>query len=116
MHRYELDDRQWSLVRPLLPPQRTRGRSFRDHRQVVHGILWVLFTAAPWRDMPDRYGPWQTAHKRLGRWRADGTWARVLRCLRLRANRAGLLDYARWNIDSTSIRSGHPAAGAKKKG
>lgn len=115
MHRYELDDWQWELIEPLLPPRRTAGRSWRDHRQVVHGILWVLFSGAPWRDLPERYGPWQTAHKRLVRWRADGTWERILQRLRLRANQAGLLDYARWNIDSTSIRSGRPAAGAPKK-
>ncbi|MDB5324935.1 MAG: ISPs1, transposase OrfA [Phycisphaerales bacterium] len=108
MHRYELDDWAWALVEPLLPPRRTRGRWWRDHRQVINGIFWILFSGAPWRDLPDRYGPWQTAHRRLSCWRADGTWEKVLHRLRLRADRVGLLDYARWNIDSTSIRSGRP--------
>jgi transposase len=115
MHRYELDDWAWELIRPLLPPVRTPGRSWRDHRQVINGVFWVLFSGAPWRDLPERYGPWQTAHKRLARWRADGTWDRVLQRLRLKADRAGLLDYSRWLVDSTSIRSTRAAAGAPKK-
>jgi transposase len=115
MHRYELEDRHWALVEPLLPQRRTRGRWWRDHRQVLNGILWVLFSGAPWRDLPERYGPWQTAHRRLSTWRADGTWDRVLHRLRLRADHAGLLDYGRWLVDSTSIRSTRAAAGAPKK-
>lgn len=115
MRRYELEDWAWALIAGLFGPLKTRGRYFHDHRPIVNGIFWVLFSGAPWRDMPERYGPWQTAYRRFGRWRRDGTWDRVLHRLRLRADRNGLLDYARWNIDSTSIRSGRPAAGAPKK-
>jgi transposase len=115
MHRYELDDRQWAFIKPLLPPLRTAGRSWRDHRQVFNAITWVLFSGTPWRDLPERYGPWQTAHRRLTLWRRNGTWDRILHRLRLKADRAGLLDWSAWSVDSTSIRSGHAAAGAPKK-
>ena len=114
MHRYELDDRQWMLIQRHFPAT-SRGRPWRDHRTVVNGILWVLFSGAPWRDLPQRYGPWQTAHRRFTRWRRDGTWDRVLRSLRLKADRAGLLDWAQWNFDSTSIRATRAAAGAQKR-
>ncbi|MFD7541338.1 transposase [Streptomyces sp. NPDC059819] len=55
-----------------------RGRPWRDHRQVVNGVLWRLRTGAPWRDLPERYGPWQTVYERFARWEADGTWAKLL--------------------------------------
>lgn len=115
MRRYELEDWAWSMIESCFPPLRTNGRHFHEHRPIVNGIFWVLFSGAPWRDMPERYGPWQTAYRRFRDWRADGTWDRVLHRLRLRADRRGLLDYSRWNVDSTSIRSGRPAAGAPKK-
>jgi len=45
---------------------------------VLNGILWTLRTGVPWRDLPERYGPWKTAHERLRRWTADGTWDKIL--------------------------------------
>ncbi len=62
MGRFDLTDRQWQRLEPLLPPQRPRtGRPNDDHRRIVNGILWVLRTGAPWRDLPERYGPGATA-------------------------------------------------------
>jgi len=113
--RYEITDERWALVEPLLPVQ-GRGGRWRSHRQVLNAILWVLFSGAPWRDLPERYGPFQTAHRRLGRWRRDGTWERVLGALRLEADRRGLLDWTQWNADATSVRGSRAAGGARKKG
>jgi transposase len=117
MQRYELRDEHWALIEPLLPPQRrtTRGGVWRDHRRVVNGIFWVLFSGAAWRDMPDRYGSCKTAHDRLGRWQRDGTWDKVLKALRLKAGVAGLLDYTQYNADTTSVRATRAAGGAQKK-
>lgn len=117
MQRYELTDEHWSLIEPILPPQRrtTRGGVWRDHRTVVNGIFWILFSGAAWRDLPERYGPRQTAHDRFGRWQRDGTWDRVLATLRLKADERGLLDYSQYNADSTSIRATRAAGGAVKK-
>ncbi len=82
----------------------------------MNGVLWVLCSGAAWRDLPERYGPFQTAHRRHLRWRRDGTWERVLAGLRARADQRGLIDWARWNADSTSVRATRHAAGARKKG
>jgi transposase len=74
---FELTDQAFPLVRPLLPANSRRGKPWRDHRQVLGGILWKLHTGRPWRDVPERFGPWQTCYSRLRRWQADGTWLRV---------------------------------------
>jgi transposase len=62
---------------PLLPPTGQRGGRWHDHRQVINGIIWRTRTGAPWRDLPERYGPWQTCYKRFARWEIDGTRARI---------------------------------------
>ena len=113
MQRYELTDEQWRLIEPHVPRQ-GRGGKWREHRSVVNGIFWILFSGAPWRDLPQRYGSWQTAHRRLTRWKKDGTFDRMLAALRLKADSRGLLDWSQWNADSTSIRASRAAAGAKK--
>jgi len=69
----------------------------------------------PWRDLPERYGPWETVYKRFARWQTDGTWARIEAALRVQADAAGELD---WNaqIDSSVVRAHQHAAGARKGG
>ncbi len=73
MSRRDLSNEQWERLRPLLPPQKPRtGRPAKDHRTVLNGILWLLRTGAPWRDLPSQYGPWQTVASRFYRWRRSG--------------------------------------------
>ena len=78
----DLTDSQWEIVEPLLPKPRRRpdrrGRPWRDARQVLHGILWILRTGAPWKDMPERYPPYRTCHRRFQQWVRDGTFEAVL--------------------------------------
>jgi transposase len=113
--RHELTDDQWDRLAPLLPPQRPRtGRPAKDHRTVLNGMLWVLRTGAPWRDLPGRYGSWQTVSSRFRRWRKAGMWAQVLTALQTEAAHDGTLDDTLAMIDGTSIRAHHQAAGAKK--
>ncbi len=76
--RGELTDEAWERIEPLLPENGRRGKQWRDHREVVNGILWKLRTGSPWRDLPSRYGPWQTCHPRFSRCRGDGTWDHLL--------------------------------------
>ena len=106
--RYELTDEDWRRVAPHLPLRTTRrgGRAFRDHRQVLDGILWRLHTGAQWREVPERYGPWKTVHNRFARWRDDGTLERILATLQLALVDAGLIDHGLWLIDGTSVRAG----------
>ena len=116
--RYELTDEDWRRVATHLPPRTTRrgGRGFRDHRQVLDGILWRLHTGAQWREVPERYGPWKTIYNRFARWRDDGTLERIRVTLQLELDDAGLIDHGLWLIDGTSVRAGRSAAGARKKG
>jgi transposase len=74
---FELTDQAFTRVEPLLPVDSRRGKPWRDHRQVLGGILWKLHTGRPWRDVPGRFGSWQTCYGRLRRWQRDGTWPRV---------------------------------------
>jgi len=63
--RGELTESAWATIEPLLPWSGQRGGHWRDHRRVINGIVWKLRTGAPWRDVPKRYGPWQTCADRL---------------------------------------------------
>jgi transposase len=84
--RFEITDDEWDRLAPLLPamtPQ--RGGRWRNHRQVLNGILFRVRTGVPWRDLPERYGPWETVYKRFARWQTDGTWARIEAALRAQA-------------------------------
>jgi transposase len=78
VRRHELTDQAWAEIAPLLPATGRPGGQWADHRRVVNGILWKLATGVPWRDLPERYGPWQTCYERFRRWQADGTWQRLL--------------------------------------
>lgn len=65
IRRGEITDEAWKRIAPLLPPANGRpGGRWRDHREVLNGILWKLRTGSPWRDLPERYGPWQTCFDR----------------------------------------------------
>jgi transposase len=117
MRRHELTDDQWERLAPLLPAQRpATGRPARDHRTIRNGILWILRTGAPWRDLPERYGSWKTVYRRLRRWQQAGIWDRVLTELQRAAAHDGQIDGSITMIDRSSIRAHQHAAGARKKG
>ena len=83
MGRGDLTGRQWKKIEPLLPAQKPRtGRLGKDHRTIINGILWILRTGAPWRDLPERYGPWPTVASRFYRWRERGLWQELVEVLR----------------------------------
>ena len=99
-----LTDAQWALLEPLLPSSKGKqSRPFRDHRQVLKGIVFRLRTGCPWRDLPERFGPWQTAWKRHARFSKDGTWDQILAALLIQADEAGHVDW-QISIDSTVAR------------
>jgi transposase len=92
-----------------------RGGRWRDHRPVLNGIVFRTRAGIPWRDLPERSGPWETVDKRFARWQTDGTWARIEATLGTQADGAGELD---WNaqIDAGVIRAHQHAAGARNGG
>jgi transposase len=114
MKRHELTERQWDRLAPLLPPERpTTGRPNHDHRRILNGIRWRLKTGAPWRDIPERYGPWQTMYSRYRRWTKAGLWARILAVLQAEADQRGDLAWDLHLIDGSVVRAHQHAAGAK---
>ena len=114
--RHELSDPQWAELADVFPPRLPkRGGRWRDDRTLVNGILWRLNTGAPWRDLPERYGPWQTVYHRFNQMRKSGLLDRILERLQLRLNEAGLIDPDLWCIDGSNVRAARAAAGAAKK-
>ena len=116
MKRHELTEEQWHAIQPILPPRTaTTGRPPSDPRVMLNGIFWILRTGAPWRDLPERLGPWQTVYDHFSRWRADGTYDRILKTLQIRLDRDGKIDWDLWCIDGSSVRASRASAGADKK-
>jgi transposase len=110
--RHELADVEWARLQPLLPPRKA-GKRRRDDRQIIDGILWKLATGAPWRDLPERYGPWPTVYTRFRRWTLSGVWDRIFAAVQRQADAAGQVDWTVHFVDGTVIRAHQHAAGAK---
>lgn len=116
MQRRELSDTQWEKLEPHLPPQQPAvGRPNKPHRPIVNAILWKLRTGAPWRDLPEEYGPWETVYYRFNKWTKDGTWQRILKELWRQAAGDDELDWWVHFIDGTSVRVHQHGCGAQKK-
>lgn len=116
MKRHELTDEQWLVVEPLIPDRRARtGRPPRDRRLMLNGIFWILATGAPWRDLPERFGPWQTVYHYFRLWRGDGVFAKIIEALQVKLDEKGLIDWELWCVDGASVRATRAAAGAEKK-
>ncbi|MEO0899575.1 MAG: IS5 family transposase [Bacteroidota bacterium] len=116
LRRYELSDEQWDQIKDVFPvSDSNRVRPDKSHQLMFNGILWVLFSGAAWRDLPDRFGPWKTVYDRFHRWQEDGTFDKILKTLQLKMDEEGLLDWSTWFVDSTSSRAHKSAAGARKK-
>lgn len=101
----DLTDEQWALLEPLLPkiPRRAdgKGRPRRDAREVMNGIMWVLRTGAPWEDLPKRYPPYQTCHRRFQEWVNVGAMEKVLCGLATHLKQRGGIDLSEAFIDGT---------------
>ena len=116
MKRHELTDEQWALIESLVPQTRARtGRPPRDRRVLLNGIFWILHTGAPWRDLPERFGPWQTVYHHFSKWRRDGVFAEIIEALQITLDENGLIDWDLWCVDGANVRAARAAAGADKK-
>jgi len=114
--RWELTDEQWELVEPVLRPARradNRGRPWQDTRAVLHGVLWVLGTGAQWRELPDKYPPFQTCHRRFQQWVRSGQLERALTVLARHLHQRGQLKLDEAFVDATfasAKKGGSPSA------
>jgi transposase len=116
MKRHALTDEQWELIRPLLPRRTARtGRLPRDERQMLDGIMWILATGAPWRDLPERFGPWNTVYDYFRNWRKAGVFASIVEVLQIKLDQQGYIDWDLWCVDGASVRATRAAGGAGKK-
>jgi transposase len=111
-HRHEFTDAEWEQLVPLLPPRKA-GRVRQDDRRILNAIRWKLATGAPWRDLPERYGSWQTVYTRCWRWSRAGVFDQLFAAIQRRADAAGEIDWELHFVDGTVIRAHQHAAGAK---
>ena len=112
MRRHELSEEQWNRIKDFLPPERKvgTGRPAKDNRIMLHGMIYWLNTGVPWRDLPERFGPWKSVYTRYRRWTQQGVWQKVLTAL----IRNDIVDETTLMLDSTSIKVHQHAAGVKK--
>jgi len=82
---------------------------------MLNGIFWILATGAPWRDLPERFGPWQTVHRYFSVWRKAGVFKKVIDALQIKLDEQGLIDWELWCVDGASVRAARAAGGADKK-
>ena len=105
-----MTDEEWAFFEPFLAGRSEQGgRPPRDHRRVLDAVFWIARTGAPWRDLPEEFGNWNSVWRQFRRWSVSGVWDVLLQAL---ADTGGGVE-ALQMIDSTIIRAHHCAAGAK---
>lgn len=108
MHRYEITDEQLERIKDLLPGKPgDAGRHGDDNRRFINSVLWIARSGAPWRDLPERYGKWNSVFTRFNRWSKKGVWQRIFAALQ-----EPDLDWVM--LDSSIVRTHQHAAGQKK--
>lgn len=111
IRRYELSYNEWTKLKPYFAGEaQKKGRPRRDARELLNAILWIARSGAAWRDLPERYGAWQTAYKRFVQWQESGLLEKVFHELSADA------DYETLSIDSTYIKAHKASAGAQRGG
>lgn len=107
--RHEIKNSDWERIKDMLPPENTgEGRPSKSNRQMLNGMLWIAKTGSPWRDLPERFGPWQTVYSRFRLWSKNGLFQELFKHFSADADTQDL------SIDSTSCKAHQHAAGAKK--
>lgn len=108
--RYELTDTEWEQVKDLLPLEYTgkKGKPSKDNRIMLNAMVWLARSGAPWRDLPERFGPWESVYTRFRKWLDDGILDNIFRVFALDAELSEL------SLDSTIVRAHQHSAGAKK--
>ena len=111
MRRHELSEAQWNKIKDLLPPERKPqgGRPAKSNREMLNAIVYWLNTGIPWRDLPERFGPWQSVYSRFRAWTKAGVWENVL----VQLIQQDIVDETTLMLDSTSIKVHQHASSCK---
>ena len=112
MKRHEISEKQWNRIKGLFPPEKKPqgGRPEKSNREILNAILYWLNTGIPWRDLPERFGPWQSVYSRFRAWTKAGVWEDILTAL----IEQDLVDETTLMLDSTTIKVHQHASGVKK--
>lgn len=102
------------LQLPAEPATPRAGRPWAEHRMIINGMFWVLCSGAPWRDLPERYGPWKTVYNRFNRWSKSGVINIIFNRLLTLLDANNLIDWSATALDGSNIRALRCAAGAQK--
>ena len=110
LRRYELTDQEWKQTEHLFQPENTgkRGRPRRDNRTMLNAVVWIARSGAPWRDLPERYGPWESAYSRFRKWIDDGILDNIFRVLSMDAELQEI------SLDASIVQAHQHSAGARK--
>jgi transposase len=107
MFRHALSDEQWERLQPVLPRQLFGPRSKIGDRLFIDAVLYRAKTGIPWRDLPERFGPWKSVYNRFSNWSRRGIWKRIYKALQVRVDKTGSI------IDGSYVRAHQDAAGGK---
>ena len=107
MHRHALTDSQWTRLQPLLPQQLRGPQALRGDRLFIEAVLFRAMTGMPWRDMPERFGPWKSVFNWFNKWARKGHWAVIFRELQVEVDEIGSI------ADGSVVRAHQDASGGK---
>lgn len=109
---YELTDQQWEQIASYFPTEysRKRGRPLKDNRLMLNAMIWIARSGAPWRDLPERFGPWETVYSRFRKWIDDGFLDNIFRILSMDAELSEI------SLDASIVQAHQHSAGARKDG
>jgi transposase len=108
MARHVLTDEQWARIEPLLPRVPQGRKSTLGDRHFIDAVLFRAKTGVPWRDLPERFGPWKLVYNRFANWAAKGHWATIFQELQLEVDETGSI------VDGSVVRAHQDAAGGKR--
>jgi transposase len=107
MHRHALTDEQWHRLEPVLPVQPFGPRPKNGNRHFVDAVLFRAKTGVPWRDLPERFGPWKSVYNRFRNWARRGVWKQLYKTLHVRVDKNSSI------VDGSNVRAHQDAAGGK---
>ncbi len=116
MARHGLSDEEWAVIEGLFPQPKSTGRPPMSSRRAFDGVCWILRAGAPWRDLPEELGPWETVYAHFNRWTSDGTLVKVFTRLKEVFSTNDRFDHSLWSIDGSVVRAHRCAAGGGKRG